>query len=358
MCKALKLGLLAFAVLGMTFLGCDKLANPIVNQPPDDPGKVTTADFPHVEQIIAGQTQVAGTVTIYATMDNIYVRYQTTGDWYLTEYHVHVIDDCEGGYGFPNHNGNPALNEFDYRDAFDPDQDVLVEIPWGDLLDSPELCFATHCALKRIVGGDTVETQTGWSGDQPFPGRNWALYFCIATPKVLRLPSHKVWVQYTQVSGNTPCQYRIWGVGTGYSIPDDGYYRSFCLDQGVYIYNHPYEGYLRTSFDPLLPDYIRYNRGTNPPVETPYDKINYLVDLFMDNYSGAGHPTAAEVAAFQQVFWYYRGYGSQPVEGSLAYTLWQAGESHDGWYPEGGDWMAVMMDLGANVQLCFIMVDP
>jgi len=357
MCKALKLGLLAFAVLGMTFLGCDKLANPIVNQPPDDPGKVTTADFPHVEQIIAGQTDAVGTLTVYATYDNIYVRFQTYNNWYLNAYHVHVTDEPDGGWGFPvNRQGNPQIGNFDYIDTFDPDQDVLVEIPWGDWWGCDYLAFACHCNLVKIVNGNVVDTQTGWSGDHPFPGGSWATWFDLEMPKVLRLPSHKVWVQYTQVSGNTPCQFRIWGVGTGYSIPNDSSYRSFCLDQGVYIYNHPYEGYLRTSFDPFLPDYIRYNRGTNPPVLTPYGKINYLADLFMDN--PGTYLNAAGIQAFQQVFWYYRGYGSQPVEGTLAYTLWQAGESHDGWYPEGGDWMAVMMDLGANVQLCFIMVDP
>jgi len=89
MCKTLKIGLLAFAALGVAFLGCDRLGNPI-DQVPDDPGQVTTCDYPYTTPIMAGQTIPVGQVTVYFTSDNIYVKYTTTGDWYLTEYHVRL----------------------------------------------------------------------------------------------------------------------------------------------------------------------------------------------------------------------------------------------------------------------------
>lgn len=354
MCKTLKFGLLAFAVLGIAFLGCDRLGNPI-DQVPDDPGQVTTSDYPYTTPIMAGQTIPVGQVTVYFTSDNIYVKYTTTGDWYLTEYHVAVTDDCEHGFDPYLKNGNPAPGSFPYKDEFPRTQEVIVEIPWGDLWGADELCFAAHCVVERVVGGQVKQRETGWGRGNPFPGGNWAMYFCTPLPKILRIPTEKVTVKYIQVSGSTPSMFRLSNVPVGYSITS-GDYRSFCLDRTVYITGIEYQARLWSSYDPTMPDYCLYNRGTFDV--TPYDKINYLVDYFMDTYTGSGHPTAAEIAAFQQVFWYYRGLADAPTTGLAKALLDLAELEGDGWYPQGGDWLAILMDIDCTVQLCFIIVDP
>lgn len=362
MSKYLKLGLLAFVVLGITFLGCDKMAGPTTNQKPDAPGKVKTAFYE--TNLIAGQTQVVGTVKAYANSEGIFVEYRTTGDWYLTQIHTDVEPECDDGFAFPtNKNGNPQIGQFDYNSDNDPMFEGpyhtwLVTFPWVDLWGSPELCFAAHAVVKKIVNGQVVETQTGWGDGEDGPGGSWWMYFCWYRPlteKTIKLPKYMVQVQYTQVSGNTPSMFQVAGITP--VIPpycvNNGYYHSFCLDRTVYITPGWKNALLWDVYGPMLPIYIMYNRGTNDL--TPYDKISYLADKFMD----ANDFSYAQIQKYQHVFWYYRGIYDWSLLTPAEQALVQDADTNgDDWYPSEGDWFAVPMDIGCTVQLCFLIADP
>lgn len=353
--KTLRIGALLVAVLGMTFLACDKMGAP--QAMPDDPGRVEASSNPYTTPLIAGQNYVAGNVTVYYTPEYVYVEYNLTGNWYLTDYQFHVTNDCERGFPL-NKNGNPQIGQFDYQTSIPGGtQHVLVPVPWKpEWTGEDELCFATHAVVEDRTGTPPYEQQTGWGKGEPFPGGSWAMKFCVEVPKMLSLPTSRVTVRYIGTSGQTPHWFRLSNVPSGYTVVN-GDYRAFCLDNGVYIYNQEYQARLWACYDPNLPDYAKYNRGTS--TLTPYAKIAFLGDYFMDNYVYSGHPTAAEIYAFQYVFWYYRGKVTEPASGTLARTLLDHAEANwADWTPGTGDWIPVLMDIDRNIQLNFILVDP
>jgi len=363
MCKSLKLGLLAFAVLGIAFLGCDKLANPIV-ETPDDPGKVETAVYPYVTDIMAGQNIDVGDITVYWDVNNIYVKYTTTGLWHLTEYHVAVESTCDFSkyYG---RNGNPAPGRFPYKDEFwdEPVQQVIVPIPWGGLWDADELCLMAHCVVFNDADNDNQydeleQEETGWGEGDSNPGNDWSMHFCLPVEgKALRLPPQGFSVQFLRiVNGEVPASFNVWGITGDYDLTN-GIWNSFCLDHGIYIYNQHYHPTLYTSYDLNMPSYAKYVRNTTPPnsVLVPYDKINWLL-----NYMMISDPLPfedANVLKLQHIFWHWRGdpLVLTPAEVQLEGLADQFGE---GFVPKAGQWMAVLMDNGTSVQLTFLIVDP
>lgn len=356
MCKTLRIGMLALVVLGLSFLACDRMGVP---NTPDNPGKVKISSNPYVTDLIAGQNVDAGDVIISFTPDYIYVEYVMTGNWWMTNAKFHIVpDSCGGGWRFPvTKKGNPIPGQFDYHyDYPNGTQHALIAVPWDeDWEDALEMCFAAHADLELRDGEPPWETQTGWGNGDPFPGDQWGMYFCMEVPKMLRLPTEPVRCQYTQTSGSTPSMFHIWDVpgDPGDYNVQDGYYRSFCLDRGIYIYNQAYSCRLWASYDPNLPDYCKYIRGTY--VRVPYECLNYLVDKFMDDGDFSG-PT---IAAYQTVFWFYRGIGTLPPPGTLARSLYDEAQLEGpGWMPGPGDWYGVLLDIRENVQLCFILVDP
>jgi len=363
MCKTLKLGLLAFAVLGITFLGCDKLNAP---NTPDSPGKVTDEGFPYQTAIIAGQNQTAGQITVSADADNIYILYQTTGNWYLTEYHAHVTNSCDP-YSFPvTKKGSPIPGQFDYKAPVDPpNQQVVVTIPWGDLWGEEELCFAAHCVVKEIVGGQVIQTQTGWGDGEDFPGNNWGMYFCPPPGrqrKLIRIPWEHVHVQFIEVVGQTPTKWLLSDVPVAapgdppYNVAN-GVYRGFCLDRAFYVTGQQYWAVLYNPYIPIMPQYMLYLRPPNEATPTPWDLICWLADHFMDNEMP--NPDAGDIARYQHVFWHLRGLydaGSFTLDEQALHDEMEA-NGHD-YYPMVGDWFAVPMDINCMTQLNFIIVDP
>jgi len=362
MCKALKLGLLAFAVLGMAFLGCDKPAAP-TDQTPDTPGPVKTAvDYPFVTDILAGQTNDVGDITIYYTSDYIYVKYTTTGAWYLTQYHVAVVTDCQNGWEPFLKNGNPAPGQFPWKDELDtPTQEILVEIPWesdyGDFWGELELCFAAHCVVESIVGNTTYDEQTGWGEGEPFPGSNWAMFFCVPVVKCLRIPTERVTTHFhgSYPGTNTPYPFTLSSVQPGYDIwnsPPD--YPSFCLDQYVYISaGVPYSARLWSSYDPSLPNYLKYVPGTTNIM--PWPKLNWLLN-YMIELRGLPIPQTYFLQ-LQHVFWHWR--GCYPTLSAAELALEQLADAHPSFYPMPGQYMAILQDINPGAtQLTFLIVDP
>lgn len=143
--------------------------------------------------LYAGQTIDAGTVTVSNDANNLYVTFETSGDWWLDTTHLHVATTQEGVPAARN--GNPIPGQFDYQTNHDPRVQTYTytvaksAIEGFDTEVSGSLVIAAHAALVRIVDGEVVQTETGWGNGTRFVTKgNWGMYIayewqtCIGGP--------------------------------------------------------------------------------------------------------------------------------------------------------------------------------
>jgi hypothetical protein len=96
--------------------------------------------------LIAGQMYLAGSVTVSLCTGGIEVKFETDDGWYLTAYHVEVVDDPNKFH--MTNTGNPKVGRFDYVDSFEPTQEVTIGcIPVGD-----RAFVAAHAVVCRGEG--------------------------------------------------------------------------------------------------------------------------------------------------------------------------------------------------------------
>tara|TARA_R110002073_G_scaffold72537_1_gene177208 strand:- start:190302 stop:191405 length:1104 start_codon:yes stop_codon:yes gene_type:complete len=123
--------------------------------------------------LIAGQHINVGTVTVSNNDDTLFVTYNTTGDWFLTETHLFVGADSDIPY---SGGGNPQFGHFPYHGDHGSVQSFTFAVSLADLDD----CFSVvpHAAVDKIVNGQAVQGETAFGcGDKEFPGNRWGCYF-------------------------------------------------------------------------------------------------------------------------------------------------------------------------------------
>ena len=353
------LAILAIAVVaGLMVTGCK---GPMDLKPTPMAG-VATHSVPYppeVYTIWAGQNQNAGNVSVWFDATNLYIKYQTTGNWWLEETHAHVALTLDG---IPHtKKGSPIPGQFEFKNSFSPRvQTWTYTIPKRDgWVCDAELYIATHCVVAQLVDGKYVNRQTGWSGPNEFPGSNWALYikYQMRCYKDVDLPADSVWMQVHDVitvegptnevstfivtlSGvpGVPGDYAVW----------NGDWRGWCLELGADILdNHPYRVKLYSNQDPNLPLHLQSDK---------YDNINYLI-----NHKVPG----AKAVEIQKAIWYVMNHNN-PYPGSPAaqQMIYEAETYGDGWHPGHGQWVGVLMHgllnppAEGDIQLVFIEVDP
>ncbi len=376
--KTMRALFIMIAVVGLFFTACEKSNNPMVNND-DGPDILLDPSFAATTDIICAQSIDVGDINVWFGWDNgteyVYVQYVTTGDYYLTEVHVQVGDDTMDLYAKAR-NGNPAPGQFNWKaELSEPyPQTYTVEVPWDTDWDEAEVLYiAAHCVVIEIVDGEpTGWEETGWGEGNDFYGRNWAMWFSTPVQKTLNLPSGEikittdrpVWIKNPSgaLIGGVPSRTKLSNVPAGYDVTN-GYYNSFCLDLHVNIYlNNTYFARLWSSFDPTMPNYAKYNRGTTTP--TPYDKINYLINKYYP------HPYTGDYASplirrLNWCFWIYRGDATlndvhEDDRDAVESMLEDADANGVGFYPKKGEWLAVIVDPKpyGSIQLLCIEVDP
>lgn len=359
MAKLSRVSLMLLAVAGLVLLtGCSKLADPLADQP--ETIKLKACDqFTYATDIIAGQNEDVGDISIAFTYDNIFVKYTTIPTWFLTQVHVMVVDDPAD---IPTNGGGAAPGQFDYKAEFAATNTYTVTVPMRDeWRDCEFLYMAAHCAVEQWVNDSLWQTQTGWGDGEPLPGRNWGMYFQFRNWKSLNLPPGVISSRFTAITGgDVPSQFELANVPADYDIWS-GTWSSFCLDHGIYIYNQWYHNTrVWSSYDPTMPDYAKYIRGTTDPV--PYGSINYLLNMVIfgwNEYTADPLPfTYDNIMRLQHIFWYYRGNLAYSGLSAAEKAMVAIGDLHSTFRPAVGQWMAVIMDNGTSVQLCFIVVDP
>ncbi|HUK32738.1 MAG TPA: hypothetical protein VLV86_02440 [Vicinamibacterales bacterium] len=124
--------------------------------------------------LVAGQSYAAGIIMISNDASYVYLTYETSTPWLMSEAHVAVATSVDG---IPQtKTGNPIPGRFAYNATFDPETSSYVfTIPLASLGTSlSSLFIAAHAIVQapQDLGG----TQTGWGQGTSFPGKNWAMY--------------------------------------------------------------------------------------------------------------------------------------------------------------------------------------
>ena len=109
----------------------------------------------------AGQDIDAGCVYVWNDANNLYVRYETSGDWVITETHLHVAASQEAiPQTQPNKKGkgggNPIPGHFDYSDPHGMVTEYTYTIVRGELA-LGELYIAAHAVVVQPIA-DCWET--------------------------------------------------------------------------------------------------------------------------------------------------------------------------------------------------------
>lgn len=131
-----------------------------------------------VQALTAGQHINVGSVQIWNDVNNVYVSYETTGGWTLSETHVHVgfSDTDYPGYGRANN--APVPGQFPFNSDSDPEftgmeTEYVVIVPLTALglaqwtCDIPLHVFAHAAVSLRDGQGNEIQEETAWGGDAP-----------------------------------------------------------------------------------------------------------------------------------------------------------------------------------------------
>jgi len=138
---------------------------------------------PQTIDLIAGQNTDAGDVTVWGDGTNLYVKYEASDGWLLTETHLQVATSL---VSIPQtKKGNPIPGQFTEGDSYSPPQPEdtfafnLADNGWG--VDTPFYIAAHAVVVKETSKG--VQQETGWAAGTQFSGKNWATYFTYVPTK-------------------------------------------------------------------------------------------------------------------------------------------------------------------------------
>ena len=143
-------------------------SNPIntTNDRREEPGPSID---PIVTDLIAGQNEIVGTVTVETDGTTINVTYNTINGWEIDATHLYV-GDCESRPA--NNPGNPLIGQFPYKEIHNSGTtEYMYSISSAEVGCSG--CVAAHAEVRDINGG----TETAWADGLPYGGSSWAMYF-------------------------------------------------------------------------------------------------------------------------------------------------------------------------------------
>ncbi|WP_157492066.1 hypothetical protein [Mangrovimonas sp. ST2L15] len=175
-----KITLMLTAMSLSLVLGCsnESLGDENIGASQKKPKKVETTPFDEPENdgehcfithLIAGQTHVAGSVTIDVDGDQLIITYTTNEDWTIGTTHL-SIGICESDWVPLNGAGNPQIGQFEFTEpTSQTSTEVVYIIPISEVGDN--YCFAAHAEVQGPTGGETA-----WALGDQFDGNSWAMY--------------------------------------------------------------------------------------------------------------------------------------------------------------------------------------
>jgi len=143
-----------------------------------------TEDDPFVTDLMAGQHIDAGDVLVWNDGDYLYVKYETSGGWCLTETHLHVAESEEE---IPQTSkGNPIPGHFMENDEHDCVTEYTYEI---DLEEKGFECDDSLYVAAHAVVEKGEQEETAWGQGTRFVERgNWGMYFTYTVQCPIRWP--------------------------------------------------------------------------------------------------------------------------------------------------------------------------
>lgn len=138
------------------------LALPVAAAPSETTG---ICGEPAVFTLWGGKTIEVGTVTVSNDETNLYVTYQTTGGWYLTEVQLYVLDYEPTERLTPGqapYKGENLGNITSYTFV------VSLDVECGTTL-----WLQAHASVVKIVDGVVVQGETAYGGDIKDPQGSW-----------------------------------------------------------------------------------------------------------------------------------------------------------------------------------------
>lgn len=132
--------------------------------------------FSQTEPLTAGQTIAAGSMTIENDEDNLYVTYNTTDGWTMTEVHLSVDCNLDGDCTMTK-SSDLAPGKFPYKAIFASADAVTTYrfvIPRGSLSTCECFCIYPHAVVVKTDASGQVNTQTAWGGSvERIVGGKW-----------------------------------------------------------------------------------------------------------------------------------------------------------------------------------------
>ena len=106
-----------------------------------------TEEDPFTTDLIAGQHEDVGDVSVWEDGHYLYVKYETTGSWCLTKTHLHVATSLNG---IPQVNGNPPPGQFTWQMPHDcvTEHTYAIELEWAP---GTPLYIAAHAEVKKAI---------------------------------------------------------------------------------------------------------------------------------------------------------------------------------------------------------------
>lgn len=167
----------------------------------------TEACTDKIVDLIAGQDEVIGSVTVTNDDDEITVTYSLAGDWYMTESHLHFAMDCDD---IPQTgSGNPQVGRFEFSRNYDPatqNDTYVASLDAQGFEEEDLICIAAHAAVFEDEDDDGVfdsgeREETAWGDGARFTERgNWATHF-----------------EYEICAACSPCSFDTSATGSGAS---------------------------------------------------------------------------------------------------------------------------------------------
>ena len=139
-------------------------------------GYPSTACPSTIVTLFAGQTIDAGNVTVTNDANFIYVTYNTTNGYVLTQTHLYVGDCALIPVNRP---GNPIPGQFPYITTHSNVTSYTYQIPITAIPVGSCGCIAAHAVVVKLdAAGQVVDQQTAWgNGTVINPDGQWGMKF-------------------------------------------------------------------------------------------------------------------------------------------------------------------------------------
>jgi hypothetical protein len=154
--------------------------------------------------LLACRNTPVGSVTVSNSEDTLYLLVATRDGWSMTLSHLAL--GCDPAELPQTRSGNPVPGRFPYsRSYIPPASQDLYALPLPSF-PCREIFVAFHADVAQLdSSGRTVREESAWAAGEPFPGRNWGMYFRYSVRTCEPPPPPTTFVTYTQEAwGDAP----------------------------------------------------------------------------------------------------------------------------------------------------------